>query len=139
MTFRHRHRVRSYEVDHQGIAFNGRYLELADAAMTEFFADLGWTYPELIALGFDPAVVAIDLRFHTPARLGDDLDVLVSCSRVGTSSATLTFAVQRAGSPLADVTTTYVNVSAGAARSQPIPPIVRDRLVAVAEVEGEYA
>lgn len=132
MTFTHAHRVRSYEVDHQGIVFNGRYLEFADAAMTDFFDDLGWTYPQLIALGFDPAVVAIDLRFRAPARLGDDLDVRVDCVRLGTSSVVLRFDIRRDVDELATVTTTYVNVTPGVGRSAPIPGPVRDRLAAIA-------
>ncbi|WP_309066231.1 acyl-CoA thioesterase [Microbacterium sp.] len=137
MTFTYAHRVRSYEVDHQGIVFNGRYLELADAAMTEFFDGFGWTYPQLIALGFDPAVVAIDLRFRAPARLGDDLVVTVTCTHVGTTSTVLHFVVRRGEHDLASITTTYVNVTSGVGRSAPIPQPIRERLVAIAQHQGE--
>lgn len=128
MTSTHAHRVRSYEVDHQGVVFNGRYLEIADAAMTNFFEGLGWDYPSLITAGMDPSVVAIGMEFHSPARLGDDLEVEVSVDRIGGSSVQLTFAFHVTGQPVATVSTTYVNVTAGVAKSTPIPSAIRTAL-----------
>jgi acyl-CoA thioester hydrolase len=71
----YRHRVRYHETDAQGFLFNARYLELADVAMTEFFRELGWPYPELVAAGADPSVVSATLTFRKPARFDDLLDV----------------------------------------------------------------
>jgi acyl-CoA thioester hydrolase len=133
MTFTHRHRVRSYEVDHQGIVFHGRYLEMADAAMTAFFEQHGTAYPQMISGGFDPAVVAVDLRFSAPARLSDDLDVAVTSRH---SSFVLRFHFRRDGAELAVVTTTYVNVTAGAASSTPVPEPFRAQITSAIEQEN---
>jgi len=126
---RYRHRVRSYEVDHQGFVFNGRYLEITDAAMAEYFRGLGFAYPELIDAGFDPAVVSIELRFERPARLDDQLVIDARCAHVGRSSFVLVFTFTRDEQALAEVRTTYVNVAAASETSVPIPRDIRDRLV----------
>lgn len=135
MTFVHTHRVRSYEVDHQGIVFNGRYLEIADAAMTAFFERHGQAYPQMISQGFDPAVVAIDLRFFAPARLSDALDVHVTPLRVGSSSFVLQFRFRRGDTDLSVVTTTYVNVTEDAASSTPVPEPFRAQIASAIEQE----
>ena len=127
------HRVRSFEVDHQGFLFNGRYLEIADAAMTEWFRHLGFGYPELLDAGYDPSVVSIDAQFSAPGRLDDELRIAVSCERVGSSSAVLRFDVVRDDAQLATIRTTYVNVDADAGLSRPIPPELRERLVSQIE------
>jgi len=131
------HRVRSYEIDHQGFLFNGRYLEICDAAMTEFFRAAGFTYPQLLADGFDPAVIELAASFMRPGKLDDLLTVHVSCTRVGTSSANLLFDITCGTDPVARLRTTYVNVDPQTGRSRPIPDGVRSYLVAVVEIAQE--
>lgn len=105
------HRVRYHEVDRQDIFFNGRYIELADVGLTEFVRTLGWTYPQLNALGVDPSVVHIDADFTAPARFDDVLDVHTECTRIGRSSFDLRNLIERGDTTLATITVTYVNVS----------------------------
>jgi acyl-CoA thioester hydrolase len=128
--FLHPHRVRSYEVDHQGYLFNGRYLEIADAAMTGFFEGSGFGYPAMLTAGFDPSAVAVEMAFVSPNRLGDDLEVLVTLEHLGTSSLRLLFTIRRDGSETARVRTTYVNVDAAAGVSRPVPDALRAALTA---------
>lgn len=128
MTSPYRHVVRSYEVDHQGVLFNGRYLEIADAAMTDFFEQLGFNYPNLIEAGMDPSVVAIDMSFQAPARLGDHLAVKVTVGRLGRTSLLLHFAFDAGEASTATVSTTYVNVTEGVSQATPIPAVIRARL-----------
>jgi acyl-CoA thioester hydrolase len=115
-------------VDAQGFLFNARYLELADVAMTEFFRVLGWSYPELMAGGVDPAVVTANLSFRRPARLDDLLDVDCSCTRVGTSSFDLQLEVGREDESIASIDLVYVNVDAAMGSARPMPTAVADRL-----------
>lgn len=106
--FRHAHRVRDHEVDTQGFLFNSRYLELADVTLTEFFRDLGWPCPKLVAGGTDPSVA------------GFQLDMVVT----------------RDETKIADIELVYVNdnVDAEAARSRPLPEdvaqVLRDTIAA---------
>jgi acyl-CoA thioester hydrolase len=133
------HRVRSYEIDHQSFLFNGRYLEICDAAMTEFFRAGNLTYPQMLADGFDPAVVNLAAAFFRPGKLDDLLKVHVKCIRVGTSSADLSFDFTCESDSIAQVRTTYVNVDPETGRSRPIPEGVRSHLTAAVEFDQEEA
>lgn len=125
MSARFQHRVRYHEVDQQGYLFNGRYFEISDVAMTEFFRALGWQYSELNALGVDPSVVHVDADFIAPARFDDLLDVRIDCTRVGTSSFTLRTYMHRETVRIAEVSTVYVNVNAVESASLPLPEDIR--------------
>jgi acyl-CoA thioester hydrolase len=127
------HRVRYHEADGQGFLFNGRYLEIADVAMTEFFRGLGFDYREMVAGGMDPSVVSAALTFRSPARFDDLLDVDVRCTRVGSSSFELETLLSRDAQPLAEMRLVYVNVDAATARSRPLPSAIERRLRALAE------
>jgi acyl-CoA thioester hydrolase len=130
MTVVHQHRVRYHEVDPQGFMFNSRYLEIADVAMAEFFRSLGWSYTALNDEGMDPSVATTTLRFATPARFDDLLDVSVWCPRVGTSSFDLDMTMCRDDLEVATVHLVYVNVDASLACSRPIPPTIASALTA---------
>lgn len=122
------HRVRYHEADGQGFLFNGRYLEIADVAMTEFFRSLGFDYREMVAGGMDPSVVSAELTFRRPARFDEVLDVHITCNRVGNSSFQLQTLVIRDGVSLAEMRLVYVNVDPSTARSRPLPPRIAHAL-----------
>jgi acyl-CoA thioester hydrolase len=130
------HRVRYHECDGQGLMFNGRYLEIADVAMTEFFRALGWTYPQLVAGGTDPSVVRAVLEFRRPVRLDDLVDVGAVCRRVGRSSFDLDVTLRRTGELIADIALVYVNVDVTTSRSRPLPDDVADALRGVSRPPG---
>ena len=133
--FRYQHRVRYHETDAQKFAFNARYLEWADVAMGEFFRALGWSYPELLELGFDPSVVHSELDFAKPARLDDLLDITVSCPRVGRSSFDLSFVIVSADAEVTRINNTYVNVDIAEAAASAIPEVV-DRALRTCAAEA---
>jgi acyl-CoA thioester hydrolase len=108
--------------------FNSRYLELADVAMTEFFRAIGIPYGELLESGADPSVVKAGIDFRRPARFEDELDVAVTCSRVGGASFDLAMAVTRDDEAIAEIQLTYVNVDAREATSRPLPEGVAQAL-----------
>jgi acyl-CoA thioester hydrolase len=122
------HRVRYHEADAQGFLFNGRYLEIADVAMTEFFRRLGFDYREMVADGMDPSVVSAALTFRSPARFDEVLDVHVRCVQVGNSSFSLETLVTRDGQALAEMRLVYVNVDPVTARSRALPSPIERRL-----------
>lgn len=128
MTYVYRFRVRYHETDPQGYVFNSRYLEYADVAMSEFFRHLGWGYPEMLALGFDPALVSSHLDYKAPAHLDEELSTHVSCIHLGRSSFTLQMDVRRDQSTLCSIKNVYVNVEASAKAPRPIPEPVHSRV-----------
>jgi acyl-CoA thioester hydrolase len=126
--FQFAHRVRYQETDAQSFAFNSRFLEWADVAMVEFFRDLGWSYRQMAATGFDPSVVTTTLTFARPVRFDDLITIEVRCTRVGNSSFDLEFIILRNAEKVADVATTYVNVDVASERSAPIPAPIAELL-----------
>ncbi len=117
----HRHRVRYHEADCQGYMFNGRFLELADVGMVEFFRSLGWSYARLNQAGVDPSVVHASLDFLSPGVFDDELELDVECARVGASSFDLDTAVRRGTDTVARIHIVYVNVDTTLHRSRPLP------------------
>lgn len=131
MTIVYRHRVRYHEADAQGFLFNGRYLEIADVALTEYFRHHGWPYPTLVAKGMDPSVVSARLQFAKPAYFDDVIEVDTRCTRVGNSSFALSFVLERSSpqvGPVATIEMVYVNVDPSSARSRVIPSHIADTL-----------
>ncbi|MER7395241.1 thioesterase family protein [Streptomyces sp. NPDC000151] len=116
----YRHRVRYHEADAQGFLFNGRYLEIADVAMTEFFRAHGYPYRDLVASGVDPSVVSARLSFRAPAHFDEELEAHVTCTRVGTSSFTLVTRVTRDSTVLTDMELVYVNVDPATGSARPL-------------------
>lgn len=121
------HRVRWSEVDPQSIVFNSRYLEFFDAAMTEFYRQLGFPPMEIGSTGFDPVVVNVAIHYQGSAVMDDLLRITVECTRLGTSSLDLTFQIYRDSTSelLVTATITYVNVDQSTRKSTPLPQIVR--------------
>lgn len=115
------HRVRGAEVDNQSFVFHSRYLEFADAALTEWLRALGFTLEALLEDGFDPSVVTTHVTYAAPARLDDLLHISGECTRVGTASFDMTFLVRREDALLATIQTRYVNVDAISVRARPLP------------------
>lgn len=123
--FVHRHRVRYHEMDGHRHVYNARYLEYVDVAMLEFLRELGWSFDESLAIGFDPLLARAEIDFRRAAVFDEDLEVAVEPTRLGRSSVDISFAIRTsAGEAVADVFVVYVNVDA-AGCSTAIPPPVR--------------
>ncbi|MFF2244313.1 acyl-CoA thioesterase [Arthrobacter sp. NPDC058130] len=128
--FINRLRVRYHETDPQRFVFNSRYLEYADVSMAEYFRDLGWSYPELLDLDFDPSVVRTEISYLRPIYLDDLVDIEVCCTRVGTSSFTLVFSFMVAGEQVCRIESVYVNVYPVTGKSRPIPEAIARQIQA---------
>lgn len=125
--------VRYAEVDQQGVVFNGHYLTWFDEACTALLDHLGIGYPELIGGGHDIQVVHTELDFAMPVRWRDAVRVRAACTRVGTSSFTVEFAVLRAGADDQEHVavrghTVYVVVSTTDWAKREIPAAMRSAL-----------
>ncbi|MDB5677339.1 thioesterase family protein [Sphingomonas bacterium] len=85
-------KVRYAEIDGQKVVFNSRYLEYADAAVSEFWP---WTGIEK-ALGAAWTETEFHVRHTTidylkPFVLGDTVEAFIKLGRIGTSSLTQLF------------------------------------------------
>jgi acyl-CoA thioester hydrolase len=118
------HVVRYHEVDQQGHVYHSRYLEIADAAFSDYLASaFGTTYSALVTRGLDPAVVATEIGFVAPANYEDRLSVFVRPITVGNKSFRMSICIEREHDAqlIATLTTTYVNFDAQARRARAVP------------------
>jgi len=91
-----RERVRWSDVDKMGVVYYGRYLRFMEAAEAELFRMLGFPYDTLSEqLGVWIARVRIELDFRAPARLDDEIVCRAIVRKLGGSSFTLAFPIDR--------------------------------------------
>src|SRR3954454_6066188 len=114
--------VRYAEVDQQGVVFNSHYLLYCDEAMGAYCEQRGLR--EFVSL---VRLVSSTLTWSGPATWGDVVEVEVSCTKIGRTSAALAFDIRAGGRPCCAVETTYVYADA-AGVPQPIPDEVRAAL-----------
>jgi acyl-CoA thioester hydrolase len=94
--FRHRIRVRFNECDGQGVVFYANYLMYFDVAMTELWRDaFGGGYAGMIAEGTDAMVAEATIRYRAAARFDDELDLVASVTRLGSTSSTTELRAER--------------------------------------------
>lgn len=131
LAFSHRLRVRWAEVDLQQVVFFARYAEYCDIAFNEYIRAIG--LPDPIAqqrAGRELFMRKMQVEYHASARFDDWLDIAVHCERIGRSSLTVRFSIDRAGERLADAAFVYVYAEPASGRSVEIPPEWRERLLA---------
>jgi acyl-CoA thioester hydrolase len=91
-----RERVRWRDVDVMGVVYYGNYLRFVEAAETEFFRALGFSYGRLAdEFGVWIARIHLECDYHAPAQLDDEIVCRAELRKVGRSSMTFTFPVAR--------------------------------------------
>jgi len=127
--FFHRLRVRWAEVDMQKIVFNAHYLMYFDTAISDYWRALALPYETTMqALEGDLYVKKATVEFHASARVDDQLDVALKCSRIGTSSMVFTGAIFRGDDHLISCELIYVFANPATQTSKPVPPALCDIL-----------
>ena len=126
--FRHRLRVRWSECDLQGVLFYANYLAYFDHALTELWRDSIGPYGSMIAdHGIDMVVAEASIRYRASARFDDEVDVIATIVRLGTTSMTTKMALERVedGELLADGELRHVYVDPETRDKCEIPQAVR--------------
>lgn len=77
------------DTDCQGVVYHANYLKFLERGRTEFLAARGTTVQDAAAQGTLFVVYRIDATFRSPARLGDELEVITRARR--TSEYRITF------------------------------------------------
>jgi len=94
--FRHRLRVRWAECDLQGVVFYPQYLAYLDHTVTELWRAAIGPYTEMIPVhGVDMVVAEAGLRYRGSARFDDELEISASLTRLGSTSITTAFTIER--------------------------------------------
>lgn len=127
-----RRRVAFRDCDPAGIVYTPRYLDpIATSAGDLFMAELIGPYGnrDKEVEGLETPAKAVTMVFHNPSRLGDLIDMRVSCSRIGKS----TFEIMiEASSPentaLFDCRITLITVEQNPLRSIALPHHLVEKL-----------
>ena len=126
--FRHRIRVRFNECDGQGVVFYANYLMYFDLAMTELWRDaFAGGYAGMIAAGTDAMVAEATIRYRASARFDDELELVASVTRVGSTSSTTELRAERVsdGVVLAEGELRHVFIDPKTLAKREIPDEVR--------------
>jgi acyl-CoA thioester hydrolase len=129
-------RVRYAECDQQGIVFNANYLIYFDIVFTELWrAALGpWQEREA---GVDVVVAETNVKFLAPARFDDELDLRAQVRRLGETSITSDFEIERDGALLVSGWMRHVVVDTASWQKITIPDSIRDGLRPFASAGAE--
>jgi acyl-CoA thioester hydrolase len=125
--FRFTQRVRYHECDPQGVVFNGNYLAYFDVGMTELWREAGG-YEEMISDGTDMVVAEAGVRYIAPLRFDDEFEVVLTVTRLGTTSMTTSLRLERGGETTTEGELRHVFVTAGEGEKVPVPEAVREGL-----------
>jgi acyl-CoA thioester hydrolase len=94
--FRHRLRVRWSECDLQGVVFYPQYLAYLDHTVTELWREAVGAYTDMIPVhGVDMVVAEAGMRYRASARFDDELEISATISRLGSTSITTAFRIER--------------------------------------------
>jgi acyl-CoA thioester hydrolase len=128
--FRHRLRVRWSECDLQGVVFYPNYLAYFDHLITELWREAVGPYGEIHTLGIDLVVAEASVRYRASARFDDELEIVASINRLGTTSMTTELSVQRVADAalLAEGELRHVFVDPDSFEKRDIPAGVRGGL-----------
>jgi acyl-CoA thioester hydrolase len=139
--FRHRIRVRWAECDQQGVVFYANYLAYFDIAITELWRAALGSYDGMIEAGTDMVVAEASVRYRSAARFDDELDLLATITRLGTTSVTTALSIERHATPEAIVEgeLRHVFVEAGTVEKKPMPAYIRRALEPYAARSGTPA
>lgn len=129
--FFHRLRVRWAEVDMQKIVFNAHYLMYIDVAVSDYWRALALPYETAFAqLGGELYVKKATVEFNASARVDDQLDIGMRCTRVGNSSMQFTAGIFRGDELLITGELIYVFADPVTQTSRSVPQALRDILTA---------
>jgi acyl-CoA thioester hydrolase len=134
--FRHTLRVRYQECDAQGVVYFARYPEYYDLALTELFREALGSYQSMVEAGSDMVVAEQSIRYRSPARFDDLVDVDVAIDRLGTTSMLSTYTIARDGETLAEGDVRHVFIEVATKAKKPMPDDIRAALEGYASSDG---
>jgi acyl-CoA thioester hydrolase len=139
-TLAHRLRVRWAEVDMQHVVFNANYLMYFDVAIAEYWRAIGsGRERELAEIYMRLYTVKSTVEYHASARYDELIEVCARVVRFGRSSMTFGFGIWRDAEHLVSGELLYVHADAATRKSVPIPPLLREAVLAYERVKPETA
>jgi 4-hydroxybenzoyl-CoA thioesterase len=125
MSFVHLTPVRFAHVDAAGIVFYPRFFEMLNAAVEDWFAELGRDFRALhLEDRIGTPTVRLETEFAAPAMLGDMLEISLTPLKVGSSSCTYRFVFESGGTLRLKGEAVLVCMDLDAQRSRPWPEAI---------------
>ncbi len=121
-------RVRWGECDVQGVVYYPNSAEYVDLAITELWRERIQPYADMIAAGTDLVVAELTLRYLASARFDDELGVVLEVERLGETSLTTAWRIERGDQVLCQGTIRHVCVDPATMAKKAIPGDVRAAL-----------
>ncbi|MGI5130811.1 acyl-CoA thioesterase [Pseudonocardia sp. CA-107938] len=87
----HTVRIRPADTDHQGIVHASKYAAFFEAAFIEALREIAGSLEALGRHGVDLVMAEITIRYRSPARFDDLLDVAVLLRHIGTTSLVIDY------------------------------------------------
>jgi acyl-CoA thioester hydrolase len=128
--------VRFNECDGQGVVFYANYLVYFDLAMTELWREaFGTGYAGMIENGTDAMVAEANIRYRASARFDDELDLVATVTRLGTTSTVTHLTAERVvdQAVLAEADLRHVFIDVATLEKTEIPEEVRGGMERYAE------
>jgi 4-hydroxybenzoyl-CoA thioesterase len=122
--------VRFQHCDPAGIVFYPRYIEMINATVEDWFAQvIGITFADIhITQSVAMPIVALNVEFNSPAKLGDMLRFDIAVLNLGRTSINLVVSARRDMHQILKATLTLVFVSKSDHRPRPWPDDYRRRI-----------
>ena len=116
-------RVRTYELDSFGHVNNSVYLNYLEEARSEFLKQVGLHFHDFARLGVQLVIIEARVRYLSPARYGDEIEIRGAFTDVRPASLTITYALTEttSGRPVATAETRGAFVDAQTGRPTRAP------------------
>jgi len=88
-------RVLYADTDHGGVAYYATYLRWFEVGRTELFRSIGLTYADIEKTGILCPVVEVHCEYLEPAKYDDLLDIVTWIEKLGRSSITFGYQIER--------------------------------------------
>lgn len=134
MTYIQPWQVRYYEVDQQGVVFNGWYLGWLDEALGGFLRHSGLP-ADLSSVGIGFQLVRAEIDWRRGVRWGDAVDIAVIPTKIGNTSFVVRYEVRSGGVVSAEAAIVYVSIAVDGSGKCPVPPRLRE-ILGEASAEG---
>ncbi len=121
--------VRFAETDAQGVAHNAVYLVWFEIARVEYLARYAGGYPALRERGIEAIVTEARVRYASPARFADVLQIHARCTDVRGARFRFEYAITRGDELVAEGETAPACVDGTTLRPTRLPAWLADALV----------
>lgn len=110
--FAHRIRVRFAETDAMGIVHHGRYLPYLEEARVAYLRAIGHPYTEWREHGQDSAVLEAYVRYRSPLRFDDEIDVHLALAAATRTTFQMDYLITVGGTVASTAVTVHGMVTA---------------------------